>query len=61
MSDFLLTLSVFVCGSGLGFIVAAFLAVGARHEENTFDGGFSHDHPPVRTVIWSKHVNNKED
>lgn len=62
MNELLIFLA-YVAGGLTGFIVAAFLAAGARHEEATFDGGFNHDNtsPPVRTVIWCKHVNNKED
>lgn len=59
--DTWIAIAAYVAGGLTGFVVAAFLAAGARHEETTFDGGFSHDHPPVRTVIWSKHVNQKED
>lgn len=60
--DAWISIAAYIAGGFTGFMVAAFFAAGARHEERTFDGGFSHDHtsPPVRTVIWSKNVNERD-
>lgn len=53
---------VFYCGTFVGFIVGAILAAGrdADRHYRDFDGGFTHDHPPVRTTIYSKHINHKD-
>lgn len=62
MTDFIIMAAVFFCGAFIGLIVGAFMA--AARSADDFDGGYRHNHPeqpPVRTVIWSKHVNNKED
>lgn len=61
MTDWLLAFAVFGCGMSIGFIAAAFFAVGRHAEERDFDGGFSQEHPPVRTVIWSKHIQQKDE
>jgi hypothetical protein len=60
MSDFLFGVLIFACGSFCGFITAAFFAVGARDEPQEFDGGYSVDHPPVRTTIWHSSIREKE-
>lgn len=61
MTDIILMLAVFSCGAFIGFIFGAFVA--ARREADDFDGGYRHnnpDPPPVRTVIWSKHINMED-
>ena len=53
MTEFLIGVFVFACGGFTGFIVAAFFAVGARDDDEEFDGGFlQSNHPPVKTRIW---------
>lgn len=58
---YLLGVLIFGCGTAVGFIAAAFFAVGKREDAPEFDGGFSQQHPPVRTVIWSKHIQQKDE
>ena len=52
----------FACGGFVGFIAAAFFAVGKRADApDEFDGGFSATNPPpVRTVIWHPSVKGKD-
>lgn len=65
MSDFLIASLIFCCGTAVGFIAAALIAIGKREElpeAPEFDGGYrDHNAPPVRTVIWSKHINSEEN
>ena len=62
MGDVLLVLVAFACGGFVGFILAAFFAVGrAADEPEEFDGGFRANHaPPARTVIWGGKVEERE-
>jgi hypothetical protein len=61
MTDFILMAAVFFCGSFIGLIVGAFMA--ASRSADDFDGGYRHNNPeppPVRTTIWSKHINMED-
>jgi hypothetical protein len=59
MNVTLLAALMLLCGVPLGFIIG--LVIGARMysgaiKEEEFDGGYSVENPPVRTVIWSRDV-----
>lgn len=59
MADILKIILIFACGGFVGFIIAAFFAVGRRADDD-FDGGFSANNPPpVRTVIWNGGVDQE--
>lgn len=62
MGDVLLVLVAFACGGFVGFILAAFFAVGrATDEPDEFDGGFKANHAPrVMTRIWHQSVDDRE-
>lgn len=62
MTDLILVAAIFFCGTFVGFVVGAFMA--AARDADDFDGGYKHDYnppPPVRTVIWSKHIQQKDE
>lgn len=58
MTDAVMIFLAFACGGFVGFISAAFFAVGKRASDaHDFDGGFAANNPPpVRTRVWSDHV-----
>lgn len=61
MLEVLRLVLAFAYGGFVGFITAAFFAVGKRDEPEDFDGGFSATNPPpVRTVIWHPSVKGKD-
>lgn len=62
MNDIIMLAGVFVLGTFAGFVVGAFIA--AARDADDFDGGYRHDHepaPPVRTIIWSRHIQQKDE
>jgi hypothetical protein len=63
MLDLIWGALIFYCGAFVGFIVGAFLAASreADREARDFDGGFTHDHPPVKTTIWSRDIETTKD
>ena len=60
MTDIIILAAVFFLGGFVGLVLGAFMA--ASRDADDFDGGYKHDHaaPPVRTVIWSKHIQQKD-
>ena len=58
MNELIWMFLVFACGAFSGFIGGAFIV--AKRDADDFDGGFQHDHPPVRTTIWSRDINTKD-
>lgn len=62
MGDVLLVFLVFACGCFVGFIIAAFFAVGRSADEpEEFDGGFwASNLPPVKTRIWHQSVEERD-
>ena len=58
----LLAATALLCGIPVGFIVGI---LAARHvyrgkaRADDFDGGYGAQNPPVRTIIWSKNVDQK--
>lgn len=56
MRDLVALFLAFACGGFVGFIAAAFFAVGKRADDE-FDGGFKANYAePVRTKIWADHI-----
>ena len=57
-----LAATALLCGIPVGFIIGI---LAARHvylgTKNTdeFDGGYGAQNPPVRTIIWSKNVDQR--
>lgn len=47
------------CAAFIAVILGILLSMRRRSADN-FDGGFSHDHPPVKTRIWADHVKSEE-
>lgn len=58
MTEFAIAVLIFACGGCVGFIAAAFFAVGRRADDD-FDGGFTANNPPARTRIWSDSVKSE--
>lgn len=58
----LLAATALLCGIPVGFIIGI---LAARHvyrgtkKADEFDGGYDAQNPPVRTIIWSKNVDQK--
>lgn len=50
MTELIYGALIFLCGSFIGFMVAAAFAVGRGADVEEFDGGFTHDHPPPRAM-----------
>ena len=59
MSDFIFMSMIFSCGTFVGLVAGAFFA--ASRDADDFDGGFTQNNPPpARTIIYSKHVEEKD-
>lgn len=57
----ILIAAVFLCGIPIGFVIG--LMIAARmfcrtDDDDDFDGGYSAENPPVRTIIWSRSVDD---
>lgn len=51
-----------LCGIPVGFIIgilAARHAYRATAKSDEFDGGYGAQNPPVRTIIWSKDIDQR--
>lgn len=58
----LLAATALLCGIPVGFIIgilAARHAYRATTKADDFDGGYGAQNQPVRTIIWSKNVDQK--